>query len=81
MTVPLKVNYWAGGSAANGIDYARLPTSVTIPAGAATADVFVNPVDDKIVEGTEKVLVTITASKFYTLDSPMAARVTITDND
>src|SRR5439155_2291716 len=51
MASTLTVRYSLGGSAANGIDYQSLPTSVTIPAGAASATVTVTPIDDSQVEG------------------------------
>ena len=77
----LTVHYSLSGSAANGIDYQSLPTSVTIPAGAASANITVRPIDDTQVEGNETVLLTLTADAAYNVGSPDSATVTITDND
>jgi hypothetical protein len=52
---PLTVFYSVGGTAANGVDYDRLPGDVTIPAGAASALIEVSVTDDFLVEGTETV--------------------------
>src|SRR5258706_135829 len=78
---PLTVNYALGGSASNGGDYQQLPTSVTIPAGAASADITVIPIDDSIVEGNETVVLTLSANAAYTVGSPGSATITIADND
>jgi len=77
----LTVHFSLGGSADNGIDYQTLPTSVTIPAGAATANVTVRPVDDDEVETEETVELTLTAEDAYTVGSPDRATITIRDND
>jgi len=50
-TASLTVNFALGGTASNGTDYNSLPSSVTIPAGAASATVTVTPVDDALVDG------------------------------
>ena len=39
----LVVSYALSGSASNGVDYVKLPGSVTIPAGSATASIKVEP--------------------------------------
>ncbi len=54
---PLRVYYYTGGTAKNGVDYQALSNYVVIPAGAATADIVVTPIDDLLVEGNETVLV------------------------
>lgn len=80
LNVSVKVFYVLGGTAANGADYARLSGSVVIPAGAATADVLVKPVDDALREGTITVIVNIAKNQFYTVGSPASAKVAIADN-
>jgi hypothetical protein len=42
----LVVNYYIGGSASNGVDYATLPGEVRIPAGQRRASIAVVPLDD-----------------------------------
>ena len=77
----LTVQYTRGGSATNGSDYANLATSVTIPAGAASAVITVTPVDDAVVEAAETVVLTLAGDASYVLGSPSTATVTIADND
>jgi hypothetical protein len=54
---PLVVFYGTGGTAQNGNDYQRLCGLVLIPAGAASAEIVVKPVDDRVVEPAETVAV------------------------
>jgi len=56
---PLTVFYRVGGTASNGADYARLPGELTIPGGAATAELLVDVMDDALCEGDETVIVTL----------------------
>ncbi len=77
----LAVTYAIGGAATNTTDYATLSGSVTILAGSATAPIPVSPVDDTVVEGSETVILTLTANTTYTVISPSSAIVTIADND
>lgn len=59
LNIPLTVYYSLDGSAKNGVDYKELLLSVVIPAGERSARIVVEPIDDTLVEGTEKVLITI----------------------
>lgn len=68
----LTVSLSVGGSASNGGDFAAIGTSLTIPAGAASADIGVSPIDDASVEGTETVLLSVGGT---------SAVVSIADND
>jgi N-acetylneuraminic acid mutarotase len=77
----LVVNLTLGGSANNGSDYALVGTTVTIPAGAASATVTVQPVDDSAVEASETVTLTVAPGSGYTVGSTSSAGVTIADND
>src|SRR5207244_3441258 len=81
MASALTVRYSLSGSAANGIDYQSLPTSVTIPAGAASATVTVTPIDDSQTEGDETVVLTLSQDAAYDVGSANSATVTIHDND
>ena len=58
----ITVNLSVGGGATPGIDYTALPSSVTIPDGASTAFIDVDPLDDSLFEGTEGVTVTLTST-------------------
>jgi hypothetical protein len=80
-TSALAVSYTVGGTATSGSDYTALGTSVTIPAGAASATVTVTPIDDTVSEGSETVTLTLASNSAYTIGSPSTATVTITDND
>ena len=78
------VNYDAGGSAVGGADYVALAGSVTIPAGAASATIAVDVLDDNVIELPETVLVTLTAVSHpaVTISSTAnQAEVAIADDD
>ncbi|HKQ40239.1 MAG TPA: Calx-beta domain-containing protein, partial [Verrucomicrobiae bacterium] len=55
----LQVRYRLGGTASNGVDYARLSGELVIPTGSESADIFIEVIDDKLVERTESVVVSI----------------------
>jgi hypothetical protein len=74
------------GTAAAGSDYAAIPATVTIPAGATSATINVATIDDLAVEGTESVTATVTTitsgDPQITLATGNAtATLNITDND
>lgn len=77
----LTVNLSAGGSAGNGVDFATIANTVTIPAGSATATIRVTPIDDTLAEGSETVTLSVAASAGYNIGSANVATVTILDND
>ena len=56
---PLTVFLDISGTASNGVDYLFLREHVTIPAGAPSADIVVEAIDDLLVEGVETVVVRI----------------------
>lgn len=58
-TAPLVVNYQLGGTATNGMDYARLPGALTIPAGATNADLEVAPFPSATDDPWKSVTVTL----------------------
>lgn len=78
---PLKVNYTLSGTAANGVDYARLSGRIVIPARAASAVVSVRPINDRRFEGDEWVVMSLQANASYLVGTPNRATVTIADND
>ncbi len=77
---PLTVYYTLSGTAVNGVDLSTLSGSVTIPAGAATADIVVTPLfnRDYLVQPTDTVTLTL-ASGGYMTGGTDAGTVTITN--
>ncbi|HEY3322391.1 MAG TPA: PA14 domain-containing protein [Planctomycetota bacterium] len=80
-TNALAVTVSIGGSATNGSDYLTLATGYTIPAGSATLDIVVTPIDDTTIESSETVILTVTPTAQYNAALPDSATVTITSND
>jgi len=78
---PLVVSYALAGTATNGVDYAYLPTTVTIPSGADSAALTVVPIDDGDLESAEGVQIQLLADAGYLVGTPSAAVVTIADDD
>jgi Bacterial Ig domain/Calx-beta domain len=86
----LQVYYSLSGTASNGVDYTTLSNTVVILAGASSADVIVNPLFDKLVEGTETVVLRVLPPVCiaiyppprgcYLVGSPSEAIVYIADN-
>jgi hypothetical protein len=70
--VALTVWYELGGTASNGVDYAALPGAVSIPAGATSVGVIVDPVDDSLIEQTEQVMLTVVAPMCAAIYPPPA---------
>ena len=82
----LTVYYSISGTASNGVDYATLPGSVTIPAGLHTARIVVVPLNDSVVEHVETVVLKLAhpptnASPAYVIGKPNKAVAIIVDND
>lgn len=77
---PLTVKYTIRGTAKNGKDYQKLSDSVTIPAGANSAAIAIQPKSDNKNKGVETVLLSLenlTNSSEYMLGSNFQAVVTI----
>lgn len=79
---PVTVTYQVSGTASSN-DYSALTGSITIPAGATSADISVQAVDDLAVEGTEQLQVTlVSVSSFdYAVGTPPDGTISILDND
>ncbi|HEV7403314.1 MAG TPA: choice-of-anchor Q domain-containing protein [Chthoniobacteraceae bacterium] len=75
----LTVRLSLGGSAKNGVDYDALPASVTIQAGASSADLIVRPIADVADEGDETVVAILLPDPAYLVGAPARATVTIAD--
>ena len=80
-TAPLLINFQVTGTASSPTDYAPLGTSAIIPAGAASVDLPVLPVDDWTVELPETVVVTLISAPGSRIVAPNVATLTISDND
>lgn len=78
---PLLVNVSITGTATNGVDYQTIPGSITVPSDTSVANVPVTPIDDKLKEDTETVIMTILPGPGYTVGTPSQETVTLTDDD
>jgi hypothetical protein len=89
--VDMVVYYELGGTAKNGTDYRSLPGKVIIPRGEWKAEIIVDPIDDKLIEGTETVLAKLLPIACiaifpppldcYRVGDPNSATAYIRDND
>ena len=77
---PLTVNYGISGTATNGVDYPTLTGTATIPAGATSVAIPLQPLADIAVEPTETVTLTLTEGTGYTLGTAISGTVSIIDN-
>ena len=73
------VNYSISGTATNGVDYATLPTSVTLASGAMATNIIVTPIPDNCPEGDRTVTLTLLPSANYALTTVSNATVVIHD--
>jgi hypothetical protein len=79
---PLSVEYTIGGTAANGVDYEKITGVATIPAGAVSVDIPINPVEDTLAEGDETILLTLKPNTALVMNAgATSATVTIADNE
>ncbi len=62
---PVIVNFTAGGTATNVVDYGDIGSSVSIANGSQTTSITIRPVDDTIVEGQESVTITLDSGTSY----------------
>ncbi len=77
-TSPLTVYYQITGTAAAGVDYAALPGSVTIPAGATSATVVVSALSGGGANAINKdATLSLVSGTGYTVGGSSAAAVTI----
>ncbi len=78
---PLQVFFTISGVASNGVDYVSIPNSFTIPAGSVSAILPIMAIDDLIVEGPEKMTLTLVSNAAYSLGQPTNGTVTIDDDE
>ena len=81
LSSPTVVNLTTSGTAASGVDYTGGASTVTIPSGATTATVVIDPVADTVVEANETVILTVAAGSGYTVGAPTSATGTILNDD
>jgi hypothetical protein len=79
--LPLTVYYDIGGTASNGVDYTPITTTVTIPAGSRVARMVINPIDDRVLERVETVILRLQEGALYNVGRPGRAGAIIVDND
>jgi hypothetical protein len=77
----LFVSFSVAGTATPGSDYALLGRSVTIPAGYASEDLPVTPLNDAVIEAPETVILTLVTNPAYAIGSPGSATVTIASDE
>lgn len=81
LTEALAVNYSLSGTAVSGADYTGLGGSVVIPAGAASQDTGLSPVQDALPEGSETVVLSLAEGSGYTLAPAGSVTLAIADDD
>ena len=81
LTSPTVVNITTAGTATAGTDYSGNVATVTIPAGATTATITINPNVDGTLEPDETVTLILAAGTGYTIGAPGSATGTILNDD
>lgn len=81
LSSPTVVNITTSGTATSGVDYTGGVATVTIPSGATTATITINPAVDGTVEPDETVTLTVAAGSGYTVGAPASATGTILNDD
>jgi kumamolisin len=76
----LSITYTATGSATSGTDYTALPATLTIPAGASTANVTIVPKENNLASSNPTLVLTLTGNNGYTIGNPSSATVTIEES-
>ncbi len=78
---PLTVLYSMSGTAGNGIAYAALSGSATIPAGTNSVEVLITPNDFSFTQLQEAAILTLAGDPNYTIANADFDTVTIQNND
>jgi hypothetical protein len=76
----LAVSYSMTGDALHGTDYQALSGFVTIPAGQASAQIPVIPIQDTHGEPLQSVVLQIRSAPHFRLAAPSSATITLTDD-
>jgi hypothetical protein len=61
----LTVYYRVSGIASNGVDYTNLTGVIIVPASAGTTNLYIQPLSDTLIEGSESVIVTLVQTNGY----------------
>lgn len=77
----IQVFFSLGGSAKPGSDYSAISTNMTLTSGETSALVTINPINDSVAEGTEKVTLTILPSSGYQVGPSSTAELEINDKE
>ena len=78
-TTALSTDYTITGSASDGVDYAALSKTISLPAGATQAVITVTPIPDLLAEGDENVVLTLSTPVACVLGDPGSASAMIHD--
>ncbi len=76
----LKAYFTISGTASNGVDYAEIPASVTIPAGKRTVEIVITPLKSSSSPEDRYVQLTVATNAAYRVGVHETARVTIVEN-
>jgi len=76
----LAVQYSMVGDALHGTDYQALPSFATIPAGQASTQVRIVPIQDTHGEPSQSVVLQLRSAPHYRLATPSSATVTLADD-
>jgi hypothetical protein len=76
----LTVTYSLGGTATPGVDYSSPGSTVTIPAGAASATLQITPLATTNIVSTKTVVLNVASNLNYSVAPPANATVNITGN-
>jgi hypothetical protein len=77
---PLDVRFTVYGKATNGIDYERIVSKMTIPAGESFINIPVKPINDIHTELSESVRIQMRIGRYLVGDQPKAS-LNLQDND
>lgn len=79
-TTSLTVNLSVGGTASNGTDYVAVGQTAVIPAGQSSVTVTVTPYDDRLIEGSETVILSVLPGTGYANGASGSATLWIADH-
>jgi hypothetical protein len=79
-TNDLKVLLSISGTASNGVDYATINDSVTVPTGSQAVDILVSPIIDTARRGNKTVVLSVVTNSEYRVGGERRATVTIVDD-
>lgn len=81
---PIETAYNVGitlsGSAVEGVNFQDIAKTVTIPANATSANIFVTPINVSAIEDSKTLGIALQAGTGYELSTPTSVDITIVDN-